>query len=270
MKISKYFFAGILSLSVLALANNSRGMDSKSRLKNFSREQNPSSDPSSPSQPGSPANPPTPGNPDQPIPPDPNQPIDSLPPSEIVKMNIQFESIVCFRHNNTESCSMSNINPRGDQSITLQSHLYLCADPTRPDSDPSNPKCPFDAVKEGYWIDLGRSPKNQRLIGIITIKKWIQKIDTTEGSPNEQSWYEIEVEVLGKNKTLVQMSGRLNSWNQLQPVKLLAEENENDYSNSKAYLRFGPALFPTPNTMSDGRSALDPIHWKVTKGKIIP
>lgn len=284
MKTTKYILAGILSISALAFAKNSSGVDFKVRTKMSDSRDNPIPRPTNPDQPVNPIAP-SPDDPNQPVnpiapsPDDPSRdahptpPISDkpFPPNEIVKMNIQFERTICSNLGDSATCAINGI-VRGDQSITLQSYLYLCADPNDPGYDPTNPNCPFNGViREGYWIDLGHSHQSQRLIGIITIKKWNQKMGPAKGAPNERSWYDIEVEVIGKNKVLAKMIGQLSSWEQLQPVKLLVEESESNGSSGRTYLKFGPALFPAPNAARLAkRSALEPIQWKVIKGSIIP
>jgi len=268
MKISKYFMIAALSFTALAQASNTKSALNSTRTVNL----NVNTLIPSPTEPPHQINPPQPGNP---------TPVE--PPREVVKMYIQFETQTCRNDGNSSFCSIGIGGPGSDRSIVLIGSSYesipcrgASTSPTPtptppPVSDEPPTKCsPPINILEGHWIDLDNSYSGKRLIGIVTIKKFQLEEDSSTNSA-ARSWYDIEVEVLGKNKTLAKMTGQLSSWDQLQSVKLLVEESENDYSSNQTYLVLGPPRIPNSNKTNSVNSALlEPVQWKVIGGKLIP
>lgn len=193
---------------------------------------------------------------------DPSIPPESVP--EEVIMFIQFETEACNYTGDMGLCSVpGKIDRESDKKIILKRISYYACQDSGTDDQVGNGDCSEYYTKTGHWIDLYEaSPLFKRYIGIVTVIK----------SNNEKnSWYQIKVEILSRGKTLAQMEAGFKSWNQLQSVKLLAEEINRDNRSIKTYLNIGPSIYSSAslnkNVLSDQN--LEPIQWNVTKGKII-
>lgn len=188
-------------------------------------------------------------------------------PREVIKMNIRFETERCQTTRDMSMCSISTpINPSSiSKDIKLYPNLTICHVP--PESGGSN-SC---NALQGHWIDLEQVYLNsaKRYIGIVTITK---STYSKSSNPGENlDWYHVEVEILGNGKTISKMETGVVSINQLQSVKLLAEEFSDGAGTTTTYLNVGPNLFPNIKgvNLKNENTNLETVKWNVIKGQIL-
>lgn len=196
-----------------------------------------------------------------------NQPLPPPLTREVVMMNIGFQTRRCQINRDMSMCSVSA--PKVPSSSTNNIELFpgnnLCQiPPDRTGSFSCN-------TLQGHWIDLEQTYyyPGKRYIGIVTITK---SMSSQESNKEENlDWYHIEVEVLGKGKTLAKMETGVRSIGQLQSVKLLADEIEEDSATITTYLNVGPSLFPEVKVanLNNEHQKLEPAKWKVIAGRIL-
>lgn len=182
-------------------------------------------------------------------------------PVEQVRMNIQFSTETCTYNGNMAMCSTPQYGGQ-DFNIALNPILSSCSPNTGPDGSVGT--CP-SYMWQGHWIDLFNTSYGRRFIGIITVTKSLISRSSQNGP--DSYWYSIEVEILGKSKTVAKMSSGFSSWDQLQTVTLLAEEEVQEGYSTKTQLRFGPSWTPAikANSLRNHR----PVQWNVVRGKLI-
>lgn len=193
-------------------------------------------------------------------------PISTPTPAEQVRLNIQFQTESCNHQGNFMMCSSPNIQAQ-DRTIELNRIFSSCQNPTPdpiPGSDGKFRRCK-SYQWQGHWIDMFYGGSGKRFIGIITVTKTLISKNSQAGS--ESNWYSMEVEILGKSKTVAKMSSGFSSWDQLQTVTLMAEEDEQENYSTRTQLRFGPSW--NPSLLVNRNLNHEPIRWKVTRGKLL-
>ncbi len=191
-----------------------------------------------------------------------------LPPfTEVVMMNIGFQTMRCQVNRDMKMCSVSapKIPSSATKNIELVPINSLCNGSSG--NTGTTPCYSF----QGHWIDLEQTYyyPGKRYIGIVTIIKSTSSQESNKGE--NLDWYHIQVEVLGKGKTLAKMETGVRSINQLQSVNLLAEEVEEESGTITTSLNVGPNLFPEvkESNLTQEHQKLEPAKWKVITGRIL-
>ncbi len=124
----------------------------------------------------------------------------------------------------------------------------------------------------GHWIDLEQTYHfpGKRYIGIVSITKSTNSKASKEDENHD--WYHIEVEILGKGKAIAKIETGVRTISQLQAVKLLADEVEDESSRTTTFLNVSYNLFPEVKDSKlnfEQHKFESPAKWKLIKGRIL-